>query len=149
MDDEDRAPVVIQDVKKSGGQNISGDDMEKKWWEVEDGAQHPGKAFGDGDGEDATLMNNSDGRRMQASVDLQDNNKTEAQFDDVSTLHHLTRHWLPPEERGQKAIAMLGAGDVKSAESAIRCVIFSLLPSLSVSPLFFAAFSFLLSCYCE
>jgi len=35
-------------------------------------------------------------------------------------LHHLTRHWLAPDERGERAIELLGASDVKNAEALIR-----------------------------
>lgn len=35
-------------------------------------------------------------------------------------LHHLTRHWLAPDERGERAIEILGASDMKAAEALIR-----------------------------
>jgi hypothetical protein len=35
-------------------------------------------------------------------------------------LHHLTRHWLPPEDRGNSAIEHMGASSVKEAEQKIR-----------------------------
>jgi hypothetical protein len=35
-------------------------------------------------------------------------------------LHHLTRHWLPPEDRGTSAIEHMGASSVKEAEQKIR-----------------------------
>eukprot|EP00890_Picochlorum_soloecismus_P002701 jgi/Picsp_1/3431/NSC_06269-R1_hypothetical protein CHLNCDRAFT_143475 [Chlorella variabilis] len=35
-------------------------------------------------------------------------------------LHHLTRHWLAPDERGGRAIEILGASDMKTAEALIR-----------------------------
>ena len=35
-------------------------------------------------------------------------------------LHHLTRHWLAPDERGARAIEILGASDMKTAEALIR-----------------------------
>lgn len=35
-------------------------------------------------------------------------------------LHHLTRHWLAPEDRGTSAIDHLGASSIKGAEQKIR-----------------------------
>ena len=36
-------------------------------------------------------------------------------------LHHLTRHWLPEDERGEAAVLQrLGAPDVRTAETMIR-----------------------------
>lgn len=37
-------------------------------------------------------------------------------------LHHLTRHWLPDEARGEAVLQRLGASDVRAAEQLIRCV---------------------------
>lgn len=39
---------------------------------------------------------------------------------DGQNIHHLTRHWLPPDERGTRAIHILGAASTKDAESIIR-----------------------------
>lgn len=38
----------------------------------------------------------------------------------MGAVHHLTRHWLPPDERGSRAIHILGAASTKDAESIIR-----------------------------
>lgn len=35
-------------------------------------------------------------------------------------LHHLTRHWLPDEARGEAVLQRLGAPDMRSAEQMIR-----------------------------
>ena len=36
-------------------------------------------------------------------------------------LHHLTRHWLPEDERGEAAVLnRLGAPDVRAAEAMIK-----------------------------
>lgn len=37
-------------------------------------------------------------------------------------MHHLTRHWLPDDARGDAVLQRLGASDVRSAEQMIRCV---------------------------
>jgi hypothetical protein len=38
-------------------------------------------------------------------------------------LHHLTRHWLPEEVRGEAVLQRLGAPDVRAAEQMIRWVL--------------------------
>lgn len=38
-------------------------------------------------------------------------------------LHHLTRHWLPEEARGEAVLERLGAPDIKTAEQMIRWVL--------------------------
>jgi len=35
-------------------------------------------------------------------------------------LHHLTRHWIAPDNRGERAISRLGAADMKAAEHMVR-----------------------------
>lgn len=37
-------------------------------------------------------------------------------------LHHLTRHWLPDEARGEAVLEHLRAPDMRTAEQMIRCV---------------------------
>lgn len=37
-------------------------------------------------------------------------------------LHHLTRHWLPEEVRGEVVLQRLGAADIRAAEQMIRWV---------------------------
>lgn len=36
-------------------------------------------------------------------------------------LHHLTRHWLAEEDRGEVVLQRLGAPDVRTAEQMVRC----------------------------
>ena len=63
--------------------------------------------------EDASKKNNDIGN-------MRDESSQEVAPSSAAPLHHLTRHWIPPEERGRRAIHILGAEDMKSAESAIR-----------------------------
>lgn len=64
--------------------------------------------------------NNSHGLEQynQTVHDPAKNRLTDEQH--MGAIHHLTRHWLPPDERGTRAIHILGAASTKDAESIIR-----------------------------